>query len=76
MGFPFQVRMFILTDKRCSSFTKLLHQLSPSLFDGFQATLDLFDLLVEVGQFVLELFPVQPIFAALFPDEGLDFVPQ
>jgi hypothetical protein len=55
---------------------KFGHQLRPSLFDGFQATLDLSGFLVQIGQFLLELFPVQASLAALLADQGLDFVPQ
>ena len=43
------------------SFVKFLHQLSPSPFDGFQASFDLPGFLVEVGQLLLELLLVQAL---------------
>jgi hypothetical protein len=55
---------------------KFLGQFSPPPFDGFQASLDLSSFLVEIGQLLLELLLLQPIFTALFLDEGFDFVPQ
>jgi hypothetical protein len=58
------------------SSVEFLRQLSPSPFDGFQATLDLPGFLVEIGQFFLELFLVEVILPALLHDERLDFVPQ
>src|ERR1019366_9408580 len=55
---------------------KLLHQLSPPPFDGFQANREFPGFGVEVGQLLLELLLVQVVLPALFSDERFDFVPQ
>lgn len=61
---------------KSASPTEFRHQLSPPPFDGFQASLDLPGLPVEIGQFLLELLPAQVVLPALLPDQGFNFVPQ
>jgi hypothetical protein len=45
----------ILKNLVLASFVEFLHQLSPSPFNGLQASLELSGFLVDVGQLVLEL---------------------
>jgi len=53
-----------------------LLQLSPSPFDGFQASCEFPRFRVEVGQLLLKLLFVQVIRPALLSNEGFDFMSQ